>query len=113
MDGIDETTRQFLLTLWNTYSFFVTYANIDGWSPAAAQPPSRSTSSTGGSGRGCTGPCGPSPTRSSDFDALAGAQALAELVDDLSNWYVRRSRPRFWKSSDPAAHATLARGAAR
>ena len=49
----------------------------------------------------------PSPTRSSRFDALAGTQALAELVDDLSNWYVRRSRPRFWKSSDPAAHATL------
>ena len=32
-EGIDEATRQFLLTLWNTYSFFVTYANIDGWSP--------------------------------------------------------------------------------
>jgi isoleucyl-tRNA synthetase len=41
------------------------------------------------------------------FDSLTGAQALAELVDDLSNWFVRRSRPRFWKSSDPAAHATL------
>jgi isoleucyl-tRNA synthetase len=34
---------------------------------------------------------------------------LAELLDDLSNWYVRRSRPRFWKSSDPAAHTTLHR----
>jgi isoleucyl-tRNA synthetase len=41
------------------------------------------------------------------FDSLTGAQALEQLVDDLSNWYVRRSRPRFWKSSDPAAHATL------
>ena len=41
------------------------------------------------------------------FDALAATQALTDLVDDLSNWYVRRSRPRFWKSSDPAAHATL------
>jgi isoleucyl-tRNA synthetase len=41
------------------------------------------------------------------FDAYAGAQSLAGLVDDLSNWYVRRSRPRFWKSSDPDAHATL------
>ena len=38
---------------------------------------------------------------------LTGAQALEQLVDDLSNWYVRRSRPRFWKSSDSAAHATL------
>jgi isoleucyl-tRNA synthetase len=42
-----------------------------------------------------------------DFDAFAGATRLARFVDDLSNWYVRRSRPRFWKASDPAAHATL------
>jgi isoleucyl-tRNA synthetase len=41
------------------------------------------------------------------FDALRGAGRLARFVDDLSNWYVRRSRPRFWKASDPAAHATL------
>jgi isoleucyl-tRNA synthetase len=41
------------------------------------------------------------------FDALGGATRLARFVDDLSNWYVRRSRPRFWKASDPQAHATL------
>ena len=41
------------------------------------------------------------------FDALRGATRLARFVDDLSNWYVRRSRP--WKSSDPQAHATLHR----
>ncbi|OWY60346.1 hypothetical protein B7486_69675, partial [cyanobacterium TDX16] len=43
------------------------------------------------------------------FDALTGAARIERFVDDLSNWYVRRSRPRFWKSSDPAAHATLHR----
>jgi isoleucyl-tRNA synthetase len=42
-----------------------------------------------------------------DFDALRGATRLARFIDDLSNWYVRRSRPRFWKASDPQAHATL------
>lgn len=41
------------------------------------------------------------------FDALDGASRIARFVDDLSNWYVRRCRPRFWKSSDPRAHATL------
>jgi isoleucyl-tRNA synthetase len=41
------------------------------------------------------------------FDALRGAQALEGLVDDLSNWYVRRSRPRFWNAQDPDAHAVL------
>src|SRR5262249_46106016 len=41
------------------------------------------------------------------YDALRAAQALDRFVDDLSNWYVRRSRPRFWKDSDPGAHTTL------
>ncbi|HTC81091.1 MAG TPA: DUF5915 domain-containing protein, partial [Acidimicrobiia bacterium] len=43
------------------------------------------------------------------FDSLTAASQFSEFVDDLSNWYVRRSRPRFWKSSDAAAHATLHR----
>jgi len=120
VEGIDEATRQFLLTLWNTYSFFVTYANIDGWSPGDA-------ASDGGAGTVARGErdqshildrwivsrlhrCTRDVTDALEhFDAFAGTQALAELIDDLSNWYVRRSRPRFWKSSDPAAHATLHR----
>jgi len=105
VEGIEEATRQFLLTLWNTYSFFVTYANIDGWSPGGSVPGTHVldrwiTSRVHRTVRTTT-------EALERFDALAGTQALAELVDDLSNWYVRRSRPRFWKSSDPAAHATL------
>jgi len=108
--GIDEAKRQFLLTLWNTYSFFVTYANIDGWTPApsaTAEPPVHVldrwvTSRVHRTVRTAT-------EALEQFDALAATQALTELVDDLSNWYVRRSRPRFWKSSDRAAHATLHR----
>jgi isoleucyl-tRNA synthetase len=108
VEGIDEATRQFLLTLWNTYAFFVTYANIDGWTPASAAPPPVHildrwiTSRVERTVRDTTAAL-------ERFDALAGTQALAALVDDLSNWYVRRSRPRFWKSSDPAAHTTLHR----
>jgi isoleucyl-tRNA synthetase len=104
LEGIDEATRQFLLTLWNTYSFFVTYANIDGWSPAPVAP-------THILDRWITSRLHRTVRTVTDalenFDALTGTQALSELVDDLSNWYVRRSRPRFWKASDPAAHATL------
>src|SRR5262245_35882977 len=108
VEGIDEVTRQFLLTLWNTYAFFVTYANIDGWTPGApAAPPAHIldrwiTSRVERTVRDVS-------RALERFDALAGTQALSALVDDLSNWYVRRSRPRFWKSSDPAAHATLHR----
>ena len=110
-EGIRESTRQTLLTLWNVFSFFVTYADLDGWRPGAAP----------------SGPVAPQPTHVldrwvlgeldatvaevsealDDFDALRGATRLARFVDDLSNWYVRRSRPRFWKASDPQAHATL------
>src|SRR5205823_3122613 len=106
VEGIDEATRQFLLTLWNTYAFFVSYANIDGWSPleAPAAPvhvlDRWITSRVHRAVRSAT-------EAMERFDALAATQALTDLVDDLSNWYVRRSRPRFWKSSDPAAHATL------
>ncbi|MGQ0824078.1 MAG: isoleucine--tRNA ligase [Actinomycetota bacterium] len=104
--GIDESTRRFLLTLWNTYSFFVTYATLDGWTPNgdATAPEhvldrwirSRLHRTVRTVTEGLE-----------NFDALSGAQALEALVGDLSNWYVRRSRPRFWKSSDAAAHATL------
>jgi isoleucyl-tRNA synthetase len=108
IEGIDEATRQFLLTLWNIYSFFITYANIDGWVPEPnAAPPVHVldrwiTSRVQRTVRTAT-------VALDGFDALTATQALTDLVDDLSNWYVRRSRPRFWKSSDPAAHATLHR----
>jgi isoleucyl-tRNA synthetase len=116
-DGIREAARKTLLTLWNVFSFFTTYADLDGWSPA--------------DNLGSAGPGGQKPSRSAThvldrwvldeldetisnvteslerFDAFAGATRLATFVDDLSNWYVRRSRARFWKSSDPVAHATL------
>jgi isoleucyl-tRNA synthetase len=113
VDGITESTRHFLITLWNTYSFFVTYANLDGWEPGAPAVPathvldrwvrSRLHTTVRDVTDGLDG-----------FDALAAAQALESFVDDLSNWYVRRSRSRFWNADpradgqpDAAAHATL------
>src|SRR4051812_47775423 len=106
-EGIDEATRKFLLTLWNTYAFFVTYASLDGWTPevgGAAEP----THVLDRWVRSRLHRTVRTVTDSLEaFDSLSAAQALAELVDALSNWYVRRSRPRFWKSSDPVAHATL------
>ena len=63
VEAIDESAR-FLVTLWNTYSFFVTYANLDGWTPDGADRHRRRTCSTGGCGRGCTARSRRSPTRS-------------------------------------------------
>jgi isoleucyl-tRNA synthetase len=109
-EGIRESTRQTLLTLWNVFSFFVTYADLDGWRPAPggdAPPPTHALD------RWVLGELDAAVaevTAALDgFDALRGAARLGRFVDDLSNWYVRRSRPRFWKANDPAAHATLHR----
>jgi isoleucyl-tRNA synthetase len=114
-DGIRESTRQTLLTLWNVFSFFVTYADLDGW-----RPPADADDDHAGRARpdhvldrwvlGDLDATVAEVTEALEgFDALRGATRLARFVDDLSNWYVRRSRPRFWKSSDPQAHATLHR----
>jgi isoleucyl-tRNA synthetase len=103
--GIEESTNRFLLTLWNTYSFFVTYANLDRWSPEQPAPARHVLD------RWIRSRLHRTVAEVTDalesFDALRAAQALDRLIDDLSNWYVRRSRPRFWKDSDPAAHTTL------
>ena len=115
VDAIDESAR-FLVTLWNTYSFFVTYANLDGWSPDAGTDTEPSTHVLDRWVRSRLHGTVEAVTESLDaFDALRGAQALDRFVDDLSNWYVRRSRPRFWNANagsvperhDAGAHATL------
>jgi isoleucyl-tRNA synthetase len=107
-EGIRESTRQTLLTLWNVFSFFVTYADLDGWQPA---PGGEAPEPAHVLDRWLLGELDATVAGVTDalegFDALGGATRLARFVDDLSNWYVRRSRPRFWKAADADAHATL------
>jgi isoleucyl-tRNA synthetase len=105
-DGIRESTRSTLLTLWNVHSFFATYADLDGWTPSGERPTAEHVLD-----RWVLGELDDTINEVTEgldsFDALRAATRLGRFVDDLSNWYVRRSRPRFWKASDPAAHATL------
>jgi isoleucyl-tRNA synthetase len=98
----DEVRRRFLIPLWNIYSFFTTYANIDGWTPqrmdsaiVVGQPDNvldrwilsrlqvliKEVDAS-----------------LDDYDAASATRSIEAFVDDLSNWYVRRSRRRFWKS---------------
>jgi isoleucyl-tRNA synthetase len=105
VDTVGESVRQFLLQLWNTYGFYVLYANVNGVEPADAAPETdldrwvlsrlHATTAT-------------VRDRLDDYDATRAGQAVAAFVDDLSNWYVRRSRRRFW-DGEPAAFATLRR----
>jgi len=103
METVGEGVRQFLLTLWNTYAFFVLYANVNGVARDADGERSEldrwilsRLSATVETAR----------ERLDDYDTTGAGRALASFVDDLSNWYVRLSRRRFW-DGDPGAVATL------
>jgi isoleucyl-tRNA synthetase len=107
-DGIREASRKTLVTLWNVFSFFVTYADIDGWvpDPVVERPAPLHMLDRWALAR--LDETVTAVTQALEtFDALGAATAIANFVDDLSNWYVRRSRSRFWGNSDANAHATL------
>jgi isoleucyl-tRNA synthetase len=95
---LEEAVRQFLLTLWHVYSFFVLYANADGFDPDAQPPPPLSSrplldrwilSRLAGTVREVR-------AGMDAYDATGAGRRIQSFVDDLSNWYVRRSRRRFW-----------------
>ncbi len=111
--GVKEVLRNVLLPMWNAYSFFVTYANVDNYEPVA----------------GAEAPANPSNVLdrwilssltqmveeiAQEMDAYnlqKAANRFGKFVDDLTNWYIRRSRRRFWKSRNDGdkmeAYATL------
>jgi isoleucyl-tRNA synthetase len=113
--AIKESVPEFLLRLWNVYSFFVIYANIDGFDPAAsiAADPGQLTPAALATADGYR----PLTDRGEldrwilselhrttagvaasldAYDNFAACARLNEFVDAMSNWYVRRSRDRFW-----------------
>ncbi len=110
VDMVSEVTRRFLLTLWNTYSFFVNYANIDRFTPGMEGVLSHSeldhwiiselNQLVADVDNGLE-----------HYDPNGAGRKIEGFVDDLSNWYVRRSRRRFWKSENDAdklaAYTTL------
>lgn len=97
--GVEEVMRSFTMTLWNTYSFFATYAAVDGWRPDGT--PGRPNHTLDRwvllKLEEVTAEVTDSLER---FDVMAAARSLGGFLDAVSNWYVRRSRRRFWKSED-------------
>ena len=107
-ETLSEVVRKVLLTYWNTASFFTLYAETNGWDPAAQPAPPRAErplldrwalAELAAVTAGVTDAL-------EDFDTQTAGRLIATFVDDLSNWYVRRSRRRFW-DGDPAALGTL------
>ena len=105
--AVREVMRTVMLPIWNAYSFLVTYARVDNWQPQGAGGPPAApaslldrwilsrTEDTVGRVRVCM----------DDYDLMGATQQFAGLIEDLTNWYIRRSRRRFWKSSDDADKA--------
>jgi isoleucyl-tRNA synthetase len=116
----DEVRRQFLIPIWNVYNFFVTYANLDGWEPGTAfadpaLPEGDTPVSENPLDQWITGRLNQVVSRCTtaleNSDSYTATLMIESFIDDLTNWYVRRSRRRFWKSeldSDKNhAYATL------
>ena len=111
-EGVGEVGRKVFGTLWPSFNFFATYASVDGWTPAA--PVDRSSAPV--MDRWLL-----SRTHSlvreyraafEAFDPRTAVRLLGRFIDvELSNWYIRRNRARFWKSTDDAdkglAYSTL------
>ena len=102
-ENVDEVIRKFILTLWNTYSFYTLYANIDGFDPAEHDVPVAERTLMDRWILGDLHILVKKVTAELEsYDAFAAGRAIAEFVDELSNWYVRRSRRRFWRSEADA-----------
>lgn len=108
-NALTEIVRKVMLTYWNTVSFHVMYTSAEGWSPALSEPVTAPAermildrwllSETQVLVRDVT-------LALESFDTQGAGARISSFLDTLSNWYVRRSRKRFWRG-DTAAFATL------
>ncbi|MFH0907959.1 MAG: isoleucine--tRNA ligase [bacterium] len=130
-EGVKQAMRHVLIPLWNAYSFFVTYARIDGWKPATGDQAGRARWP---SAPWTAGPAVPTHEKNlldrwilsaterlnhqvveamDRYDLQQAVRPFVQFIDELTNWYIRRSRRRFWKSSNDEdkkqAYATLYR----
>lgn len=98
---VDEIVKKLILTLWNSYSFFVTYANIDGWHPSQAGRVKVAKNKLDKWILSELNSLINTVTESMDeYNLTEATRPLMEFLDNVSNWYIRRSRRRFWKSEN-------------
>jgi isoleucyl-tRNA synthetase len=97
-DSIAEITRRFQLILWNVYSFFIMYANIDNFIPKSELNHSPEAELDKWINSELNQLIMDVDSDLNNYDPTDAGRKIEEFVDNLSNWYVRRSRRRFWKS---------------
>jgi isoleucyl-tRNA synthetase len=103
---LDEIASKVLRTYWSIASFQSLYARANDWSPSSDQPADESHLLDRWARTETNRVAAEVDAALASYDAARAGRALAGLIDDLSNWYVRRSRRRFWEG-DPAALQTL------
>lgn len=105
--GANDAIKDLLLKVWNVYTFFVTYAKIDDWDPTAERP---ALAERADMDRWILAELDATVrtvrAEMELFRTHPSARALSGLVDGLSNWYVRRSRARFWADGESADKAS-------
>lgn len=100
---VEDIVKKFTLTLWNSYSFFVTYATIDGWTPEKAAKNFKPSHRLDQWMMSELHQLIQTITEAmDDYNLTRATRPMLDFVDNLSNWYVRRSRRRFWKSENDA-----------
>lgn len=99
-DGVKQSLRHLLIPLWNAYSFFVTYANIDGWSASNGNPSASSNVLDRWIRSSLETLIADVTAAMDDYDLQRSVRPFVCFIEDLTNWYIRRSRRRFWKSQD-------------
>jgi isoleucyl-tRNA synthetase len=113
---VKEVVGKFMLTLWNSYSFFVTYANLNDFDPQAAPVPPAERSVLDRWVLAQLNAVVEQVTAGlENYDVTGATRPIADFVEELSNWYVRLSRRRFWNVEPDsesqrlslAAHQTL------
>jgi len=105
--ALDEVVRKVLLTTWSTASFLTLYADAAGWEPGQGEAPPAGRPVLDRWALAELAEVTTEVTAALEvFDCPRAGRRLAQFIDDLSNWYVRRSRRRFW-AGDSAALATL------
>jgi isoleucyl-tRNA synthetase len=110
-DTVAEIVRRHLLTLWNVYSFFVTYANIDRFDPSDGEAPQYRSELDRWIVSELNQLIVDVDAALDGYNPTEAGRKIEAFIDGLSNWYVRRSRRRFWKSESDAdklsAYTTL------
>src|SRR6266536_2116585 len=104
---LEEITRSFFLTLWNTYGFFTLYAGLAGFDPTAPATAAKPTALDRWALAELADTVREVTERLDAYDPAVSGRRLTTFVEDLSNWYVRLSRRRFWRGAGEDSEAAF------